>query len=255
MLCPNSASGRSSRWRSASRIWSARSGMLSTAGSWRRSWRPGYWTARTSTAGASALATGKKKLADPPACGRHTRRARAAGAGSNRRTHFSTCSDWSGTARFPFRSHPRRRTDRGRRAQREVLVRVNPGRRIHGTSSRGTARDRFGNRVNSPLQRHLRLLVGEVLTEAAVDALAEPEVALAADGQPVDPQRVGVGEPARVGVRGQRAAATTGAPAGSSRRPARCPRTGTAAARTGSGPGAAARAPPAATATGPPSAA
>jgi hypothetical protein len=47
----------------------------------------GYWMAMTSTPGASAFDIGRKKGADPPACGRHTSREAASGAGRYRRHH------------------------------------------------------------------------------------------------------------------------------------------------------------------------
>jgi hypothetical protein len=72
MLCPKKASGRPASGRTAGKIASARSARLSMLGSARRSWRPGYCTAETSTDGDSAVETGKKKLAEPPACGKQT---------------------------------------------------------------------------------------------------------------------------------------------------------------------------------------
>src|SRR6202000_1970583 len=53
-----------------------------------------------------------------------------------------------------------------------------------------------------PAQRDLRLQVRDVLAEATVDALAEPEVALTAHGQPVDDQLLRLRELPRVTVRG-----------------------------------------------------
>lgn len=92
MLWPNRASGLSSRCRSAAKIWSANSGTLSILGSWSRVCRPGCWRASTSTDGCSALDTGKKKLAEPPAYGRHASRTLLSGAGCETLTHFSNCA-------------------------------------------------------------------------------------------------------------------------------------------------------------------
>ncbi len=81
MLCPKNVSGSPAHGRRAVAIPSASPAMLVTAGSPRRSWRPGYWTASTSTprrpgpAGAdSSWDSGKKKGAEPPACGKQTSR-------------------------------------------------------------------------------------------------------------------------------------------------------------------------------------
>jgi hypothetical protein len=57
MLCPKKASGRSAGGRTAGKIASARAGRRSMLGSVRRSWRPGYCTAETPTAGDSAEET------------------------------------------------------------------------------------------------------------------------------------------------------------------------------------------------------
>src|SRR5580698_1876336 len=62
----------------------------------RRSCRPGYCSATTSTCGLSAFETGRKKGADPPAWGRHISRAVAFRAGLYRRHHaLSSTVSWN----------------------------------------------------------------------------------------------------------------------------------------------------------------
>ena len=94
MLWPNMNSGRS-RYRSITAYnCSLRSAMLSANGSVRRSCRPGYCTASTSIEGASALATGTKNGADPPACGRQSSRGASGRASPKRR--IQRASSWAG---------------------------------------------------------------------------------------------------------------------------------------------------------------
>ncbi len=92
MLCPNRASGRSSRWRRAAKIWSAYSGMLSMPGSCRRVWRPRVLDGQDLHPGREGRGDREKKLAEPPACGRQTSRTALSGEGRKTLTHFSNCA-------------------------------------------------------------------------------------------------------------------------------------------------------------------
>ncbi len=80
--------------------------MSSRAGSRRRSWRPGYCTASSSTSGPNSTASGRKYPAEPPAKGKHTRRGAPSRGGPSRLIHRSSPPTCPSTPILPPSLHP-----------------------------------------------------------------------------------------------------------------------------------------------------